>query len=234
MLLLYGGGTGAEKKQGTAVHGSETRQNGTRGPSDLDNTGSSMIVQLLRERQGEIAQRWTRALLATYPADAAALFEREQDPFANPVGRTIREGTAELLQAILNGMDPHALRRSLDLMLRVRAVQQFSPSQAVGFVFALKPILRAVIPEARSDTELAEALSELDDKVDQVALLAFDVYSECREEISRLRVAEVKRQVAWVMEQLQKRSRRAGLEPGGRAGEDLRREELPGPGGEAP
>lgn len=171
-------------------------------------------------------------MLAAYPTDAAALFEREQDPFANPVGRSIREGTAQLLEAILNGMDPDALRRGLDLMLRVRAVQQFSPSQAVAFVFALKSVFREVLPEAQSDLEAALVLSELDRRVDQVALLAFDVYSECREEISRLRVNEVKRQVAWVLEQLRRRS--LGADPERRGSPDENPPWEHPPGGEAP
>lgn len=164
-----------------------------------------MIGDLLRVKKGVIVQRWVEVVLATYSEDAAVLFQKERDPFANPVGHSVREGTAGLFDAILDGMDTGELRRHLDQIIHVRAVQQISPSQALSFVFSLKSILRASLPEAGQDPRLARELAEMDLRVDQVALLAFDLYSECREEVTRLRINEVKRQVAWVLDKLNRR-----------------------------
>jgi len=166
-----------------------------------------MIGDLLRAKKDAIVQRWVETVLSTYPEDAAALFARQQDPFANPVGRSVREGTAGLFDTILDGMDPEDLRRYLDQIVRVRAVQQFPPSQALAFVFSLKPILRTSLPEAVGDPRLAAELAELELRIDRVGLLAFDVYSECREEVSQLRINEVKRKVDWVLEKLNQRDR---------------------------
>ncbi len=177
-----------------------------------------MIGDLLRERKGAIVQRWVEVVLATYPEDAAVLFQKERDPFANPVGHSAREGTAGLLDAILDGMDTGELRRHLDQIIRVRAVQQISPSQALSFVFSLKSILRASLPEAGQDPRLARELAEMELRVDQVGLLAFDLYSECREEVTLLRINEVKRQVAWVLEKLNRRGGGPADDPTGSDG----------------
>jgi hypothetical protein len=164
-----------------------------------------LIGDLLKERADTIVERWAEEVLSSYPSDAAALFQKQQDPFSNPIGHSVREGTRGVFQAILDGMEPGELRSQLDRIVRVRAVQDFSPSQALSFVFSLKWIVREVIPELDADPRNHREVAELDARIDGVALTAFDVYTERREEVSRLRVNEVKRQVAWVFEKMNQR-----------------------------
>ncbi len=45
----------------------------------------------------------------------------------------------------------------------------------------------------------------MDARIDRWHSTAFDLYADCREEVSQLRVNEVKRQVAWVMEKMNQR-----------------------------
>lgn len=168
-----------------------------------------MIGDLLKERIDTIQERWEAAVLSSYPSDAAALFSKQQDPFSNPIGASVRKGTRGVLESILGDMDPTALRSHLDEVIRVRAVQEMAPSQALSFLFSLKTILRDLLPETDADPRLRRELSGLEARIDEAALVAFDVYAECREEVSQLRVNEVKRQVAWVFEKMNQR------EPGG-------------------
>lgn len=164
------------------------------------------IQELLEERLDAVNRRWVEEVLATYPEDSAALFLREQDPFANPLGASVRKGTRGLLGAILGEMDSAQIHEHLDEIIRIRAVQQFAPSRALSFVFSLKAILRAVLPEAAEDGTLARELAEMDARIDRVALMAFDHYAACREEVSQLRIDEAKRQVAWVLEKINQRT----------------------------
>ena len=160
---------------------------------------------LLEERKDTIVRRWVDAVLSIYPSDAAALFRAQQDPFANPLGRGVREGTCGIFQTILDGMDPDDLHAHLDEIIRIRAVQELTPTEALSFVFSLRSIVRQVIPEAETDPRFREGLSELDEKIDEVALAAFGIYSALREEVSQLRINEAKRQVAWVLERMNRR-----------------------------
>jgi hypothetical protein len=172
------------------------------------------LDDLMRARKDAVVQRWVREVLAAYPEDAAALFQREQDPFANPLGHSMREGIGGLLDAVVGDMDPDKLRKHLDSIIRIRAVQQFAPSQALSFLFTLKPILGDVFPEAKADLGLARGLEMIDNRIDQVALMAFDLYTECREEVSKLRINEVKRQVTWVIEKMNQRDIAPSKTPG--------------------
>ncbi len=154
---------------------------------------------LLEQRKDTIVERWVDAVLSAYPSESAVLYQAQKDPFANPLGHSVREGTRGIFQTILDGMDMEDLRTHLDKIVRIRAVQQFTPSEALSFVFSLRSIVRTVIPEAEVDAGLREGLAELDAKIDEVALAAFELYAARREEVSQLRISEVKRQMGWVL-----------------------------------
>ena len=159
---------------------------------------------LLEERKDTIVERWVDAVLAAYPSDSAAIFQAQRNPFANPLGHTVRESTRGVFQVILNGMDKEELREQLDPIVRIRAVQQLTPTEALSFVFALRSIVQDTIPEAKEDPRHRGGIAKLNEQIDQVALAAFELYAARREEVSQLRIGEVKRQVAWVMAKINK------------------------------
>jgi hypothetical protein len=160
------------------------------------------LAPLLRDRQNAIVQRWTADILATYPEEATAAFGRETDRFANPVGYSVRTGTRGIVAALGDDLDPARLRAALREIIQVRAIQEFSPSQAVGFVFRLKDVIRAELAGETADPQVASALAALDGPIDHLALLAFEVYTECRERVYQLRLGELRRRVGWVADRL--------------------------------
>jgi hypothetical protein len=155
--------------------------------------------ELLRTKKDAIVQRWLEEVFASYPEDSAAAFRRQKDPFANPVGCSLRVGTQGILEALVEGQDAEKTCRYLHEIIKIRAVQQFTPSQAVGFVFGLKDAIRAELGKEVKDAALAAELADLEGRIDRIALAAFDVFVQCREQVCELRIAEVKRQVSWVM-----------------------------------
>jgi hypothetical protein len=163
------------------------------------------LRDLLREKEAAIAERWLGDALGVYPPDAAALFRREKDPFANPVGCALRTGTRAILEGLAGGADVETLGRGLEDIIRMRAVQELSPSQAVSFVFLLKDAVRAELQKELGDPGLASEMAKLDAQVDRLALLALDLYVRCRERVYELRVNEVKRGVSSVVEMINRR-----------------------------
>jgi hypothetical protein len=169
------------------------------------------LRERLRQSRDAIIQRWFEGILATYPADSSAVFRDQEDPFANPVGRSLRVGTRGIFDALLQTTDAETVGRHLEEIIKIRAVQQLSASQAVSFVFQLKEVIRAELGESVREPRLAAELVELDGKIDGVALTAFDVFVQCREQVYQLRVNEAKRRVSWVVDKLNQRG--VGLEP---------------------
>ena len=128
---------------------------------------------------GAIAEEWLKRVLAGYPEQTARILSQERDRFRNPVGYALKEGLPVLVEEIFGSMDRERLVSALDEIVRIRAVQDLTPSQAVGFVFLLKPLVE----------------SGMHPRIDDLALLAFDLYTQCREQLHEARVNEAKRRV---------------------------------------
>jgi len=151
------------------------------------------LEKFLTQRKSSIVKKWFHSIIDTYPAETAKVFKREKNQFANPVGHTIFHGMEGLYQELIRGINPEALTPHLDKIVRIRAIHDFSPSHAIAFVFTLKTLVREELEaEAAEEGLSADELLSFDAGVDRLALLAFDIYMQCREQIYELRVNEVK------------------------------------------
>ncbi len=97
---------------------------------------------LIQKNKSEIIKNWFAATIQTYAPDTAHFYKNQKDQFGNPVGSITSKGIAFLLDQLLNTFDPDAIKAYLDPIIRIRAIQDFSPSQATGFILLLKKILR--------------------------------------------------------------------------------------------
>ena len=151
-----------------------------------------VLEHLLSQKRAPILERWFGLILDTYPADSSRFFKQEKDRFANPVGYTISLEIETLFDELLHGMNPAKLSASLDNIIRIRAVQDFSPSQAVAFVFLLKKAVREELESKIRKNQLFEELLKFESRIDELALRAVNIYMGCREKIYETRVNEVK------------------------------------------
>ncbi len=150
------------------------------------------LEALLRENQSAIVQKWFEAVLSTYPEDSARFLRSQKDQFANPVGTTFLQELTAVFEELSFGEGAGAVRDFLDKIVRIRAVQDFSPASALAFVFDLKQAVRDLVWGKCADRELLEELARYEARVDDLALQAFNLYVECREQLYELRVREVK------------------------------------------
>ena len=153
------------------------------------------IDKLLKEKKTKIIKKWRDAIIKSYPEDGQGFLKREKSQFANPVGLTISTEIETLYDEIIKGENTEKISSCLDSIIKIRAVQDFKPSQAVAFVLQLKQIIREEL-----GTDHSDEMRILDKRIDEVTLLAFDVYSACRQKISDIRVNEVKNQVGKLLE----------------------------------
>jgi hypothetical protein len=140
--------------------------------------------------QGPIVERWVQRTMESYPAEMLSFLSTQQDPFRNPVGHTLRESLTTLVHELLGEMDKQAIAPALDALIRLRAVQGFTPSEAVRFVFEVRNAVReasGAVPES------------LQSRIDELALMAFDQYMSCRQQIFELSARELRRRVPYPM-----------------------------------
>ena len=76
--------------------------------------------------------------------------------------------------------------------MHLRSVQEFTPSQAIAPLNAVKHITREVLEADKETKHLVDDLYDFDFAVDLAVLAAFDLYMECREKIYQVRMNEVK------------------------------------------
>ncbi len=150
------------------------------------------LNNLLAQRKTTIVKKWFTSSIETYPSDTAKFLKSQKDPFANPVGRTIYQGLAALFDELLEEMDHKAILSFLDPIIRIRAVQNFSPSQATSFIFFLKDIVRDNIKKEDFEAHLFNELLLFESKIDELSLIAFNLYMQCREKIYELKANEMR------------------------------------------
>jgi len=159
-----------------------------------------IFTEFLNKNKQTIIEKWFNVIIETYHQDTARFLKNEQDPFSNPVGNTTKNNIADIFEQLLSDiLDDDVLRNSLDPILRIRAIQNFSAAQAVGFLLKIKSIVRTIIDDSKfsfSDDDYYR----FESRVDQMTLYAFDVFMTCKEKIYDLKANEVRERSFQVLE----------------------------------
>ena len=158
---------------------------------------------LFRTYEQQIVDAWVEAALAHYGATTVCFLKCEQDAFANPFGVTLRNSPTAIFQSLSQELQDHQVGPYLDEIIKVQAIQDLAPSQALGFLFGIKEIIRRELGARLNEPGLLLEVIWMDERVDQLVLMAFDIYMRRREKLYELRVEDVKRNVSALYRRLQ-------------------------------
>ncbi len=153
------------------------------------------LANLLLEKKKEIIKEWFDLAVQAYPPDTARFLKGKTNRFANPVGYNFNVAMEAVLGHLLDDKYEGDIIGSLEGLVKIKAVQDFSASQAVRFIFLLKQVLRKHMGDR------LESILELEDKVDKLALVCFDLYMRNREKVHDLKSAELRRMHYRLLEQ---------------------------------
>jgi hypothetical protein len=156
----------------------------------LEEEGIGVLDHIVRNNRTAILSDWFEMIAGAYPDETAKFLKEKKDPFGNPVGAALRDELGTVLDGVVGIADDEAVAASLDRIIRVRAVQEFTPSAAVGFVLNLKPILHRLVESEASAAP--DDPTRIDRAVDRLVLMAFDVYTTCREQVFEIRVKSIR------------------------------------------
>lgn len=148
------------------------------------------LIEALKNKKEKILSIWIERTLDSYLS--SGFFKRSKDRFANPVGANIKEGLTQMYNLIVKGADQQEYVEPLAQVIRIRAVQDFTPAQAVAPILELKWVVKQVFSSDKECRGLLPELDSFDCDVDRAALAAFDLYMECRERLHRARIRELK------------------------------------------
>ena len=159
------------------------------------------IQDLLKENKAAILERWFHLILETYPTNTAAMMRKDKNQFTNPVGSTFSREIQVLFKNICEGSQDEKCQASLDSILKIRSVQDFSPSKAVGFIFLLKRAIGETLKNEICKESVMDEWLKFQGRIDDLALQAFDIYMDCRDKICEIRVnqARAEKEMAFKM-----------------------------------
>ena len=94
-------------------------------------------------------------------------------------------------------MAPH-----VEEIVKIRAVQNFTPEEATSFTFLLKRVIREVLKKELNEQDLWEEFVDLETEIDDLTLLTFGLYVAVREKLFQIRQKEVERRTERLLERL--------------------------------
>lgn len=151
------------------------------------------LKKFLQEKKPVIVEAWFQAILKSYAEEKRPFLQKKEHPFTNPIGSTIHEALTGILTEIIQGENLGRVKDSLEELIRLQAVQDFSPSQAISFLPSLKQIIRK---ELNTTNLIGAYQGEYDNiaiLIDELTIQAFDIYMGCREKIFNLKIKELQR-----------------------------------------
>jgi hypothetical protein len=153
------------------------------------------LENLIQHKKATILKKWFELAIQDYEADTAKFLRTQKDHFANPVGSNTLKSMTGLLDQLIEGFDHNSVKTHLDPIIRIRAAQAFTPSQATAFVFSLKKVIGATFQKELHDDSIAKAYQALEYEIDQMGLIAFDIYMECKEKIMQIGANETRNRI---------------------------------------
>ncbi len=174
------------------------------------------MEHLLSQKKAAILDRWYHLIMETYPPDTSLALKRQKDRFANPVEYTISQETKVIYEGLLQNTITDRLSASLDNIIRIRAVQDFTPSQAIAFIFLLKKAIREVLADDLEKAGHYKELLDFETRIDKLALLALDMYTACREQVYEIQLNEVRTErerALLLLERASLRPKKPGTKP---------------------
>jgi hypothetical protein len=165
-----------------------------------------MLLQLLEQKRETILKRWIDQTIQTYEPEMVRFLKKEKNQFANPVRSTVITCLEKIYSGILKGIGVDECW-GLEEIIKLRAVQDFSPSSALSFLFAIKKIVREELENSDQYNELIKELCVFEERIDTLIGMAFDIYTECREKIYEIRLKEINSRSQRAFEILERQKR---------------------------
>ena len=167
------------------------------------------LEQHIRDKKKAILSKWFELTIGTYPEQTAQFLKSKKNQFANPIGYTLFKEIEPILDGLCKGVECNTLQPFLENIIRIRAIQDFSPSQALSFIFLLKEVIREEMEVEIQQGALGRELLDLESRIDELGLLSFNIFMKCREKIYDLKANELKNRTV----RLLKRAKLVSEEP---------------------
>jgi hypothetical protein len=166
------------------------------------------LSKLLEKQRPAILKTWLGEIFDAYPADTSRFLKGENDRFANPVGYTIAANTEYLLNGLIRKDDTASLAAHLEQIIRIRAVQDFTPAEDVSFIANLKTVITGQLETKIHKYNLWDEWGEFETRIDSLTLSAFEIHARMQEKIHHIRMNELEKSEKFLTRLMESRATR--------------------------
>jgi len=159
-----------------------------------------MLKEILNKKKSLIVHSWIESIFNSYPTEAVNFLSSKKNQFSNPIGYTVNTNSEKIFDELINECDFEKIKILLDDIIRIRAVQSFSPSQAVYFLLDLKKAIRDECKTELINKNVSDELSDFELLIDKMLIIGFELYMQAREKVFKIRVNEIKSRSLKVIE----------------------------------
>uniref|UniRef100_A0A7C4AK58 RsbT co-antagonist protein RsbRD N-terminal domain-containing protein n=1 Tax=Thermodesulfovibrio aggregans TaxID=86166 RepID=A0A7C4AK58_9BACT len=153
------------------------------------------INDFLLKKRDVIVSKSFDLIISTYPENTQIFFKERKRQFTNPVGYTIYDSIEQIIDRLIENDSRDSFVSPLEEIIKIRAVQDFTPSDAIGFIFLIKKV---IYEELHKEMEIQEVIDFLS-RFDSLALIAFDIFMKYREKIYDLKAKELINRTWWIL-----------------------------------
>ncbi len=153
------------------------------------------IKDLLSKKRKAIVNKSFELTIATYPEESKSFLKDSSRQFTNPIGYNLYQSIEQIVEKIINEEPIESFLPPLEEIIRIRAVQDFTPSQAVGFIFLIKKAFQDELEKEIEPFQILDFLS----RIDSLSLIAFDIFIKYREKIYDLKSKELIDRTWWIL-----------------------------------
>ncbi len=150
----------------------------------------------MRANEERIVKQCFERLTGCYHPETAGFMKKERDPFQNPFGHAVRAALEGVFKELIEEGRPEGFRRALQELMRIRAAQTESASEALCFVrFLREAVQEELAREAGRNggwDGIPEEYSLLEEHLHELTVIACDLFVESRKKIDAIRIKEIR------------------------------------------
>lgn len=147
----------------------------------------------IQAKKKQILSKWQSLAMSSYKNRGLVNGMNKAGRFTDPVAYVTADNTDKIFNWLINTENSEKLRAPLEDICRLRAVQDIDPTSALDFIPALKQLIREELADEIKHGEYADELADLDQRIDNITVLADDAYANCKASINAIRINEMKR-----------------------------------------
>lgn len=152
----------------------------------------SSIYRDIEAKKDVILKTW-RASFSNDVNGHGASSNKKVNRFTDSVSYLINKGTEDIVVWLASEKDTSEIPETLVDVCRLKAIEEESPSKALAFIFELKQAIWSTLERTGADQDKNVPFHQVEVRIDELMLFAFDRYTEFREQIYHMRVTEIQR-----------------------------------------